>query len=553
MMGEKRKSEENDRGSGEAGISRREVLRRAALYGIGLAALPAIAPGPGTIGSAMAASSGAQPRRGGVLHWYLPDDPPDLDPHMSTIASTQWVLGMCYNGLLRYNVGPDNGPESEAAATPVPDLAERFERPDPLTYIFHLRSGVKFHDGTPLTAEDVAFSLNRIRTSKAEFQRAYAFTALDTVKATGDRVVTVKLKEPYAAFINQVAAAYTRIAPKHVIDAKGDLKQVIVGTGPFKLQEYQRGQRMVLVRNPDYFERGIPYVDSIDISIMPDSATQVAAFNSRRIDILSNINAPQAQTLKGVNPDIAVQEYIEFRLEGLGCNTRVKPFDDIRVRQALWYAIDQQKIIDISFQGHGKKQRAVSPAYTGWVVPFDKLPLSDAPNLEKAKRLLAEAGYPKGFSAKCKSVYRYTQKEATIAAEMLKAIGVNLEIIDVEYGAYLKARNTGDFEVIAFSLSPFGDIEDFTTALYQTASSRNYGHWGSADLDKLLDQGKHEGDVQKRKAIFAKVQAVLAENCWVIDLPLRTNFEVWHPYVKDYVPGQNPERGLGFWRAWLAK
>ena len=552
-MERKGKSEEKDRGSGESGVSRREVLRRAALYGIGLAALPAIAPGPGKIDSAMAASSGVQPRRGGVIHWYLPDDPPDLDPHMSTISSTQWVLGMCYNGLLRYNVGPGNGPESEAAATPVPDLAERFERPDPLTYIFHLRSGVKFHDGTPLTAEDVAFSLNRIRTSKAEFQRAYAFTALDTVKATGDRVVTVKLKEPYAAFINQVAAAYTRIAPKHVIEAKGDMKQVIVGTGPFKLQEYKRGQRMVLVRNPDYFDRGIPYVDGIDIAIMPDNATRVAAFNSRRIDILIVANAAEAQTLKSVNSDIVVQEYVEFRLDGLGCNTRIKPFDDIRVRQAMWYAIDQQKIIDISFQGHGKKQRSVPPAYAGWVVPFEKLPLSDAPNLDKAKRLLAEAGYPKGFSAKCKSVYRYTQKEATIAAEMLKAIGVNLEIIDVEYGAYLKARNTGDFEVIAFSLAPFGDVEDFTTALYQTTSNRNYGHWGSADLDTLLDQGKREGDVQKRKAIFAKVQAVLAENCWVIDLPRYTTFEAWHPHVKDYVPGQNPEKGLGFWRVWLAK
>ncbi|HSB69755.1 MAG TPA: ABC transporter substrate-binding protein [Candidatus Methylomirabilis sp.] len=552
-MEKKRKSGTGGRESGAAGISRREALRRAALYGVGLAALPAIAPGPGRTGSAMAATSGGPPRRGGVLHWYLPDDPPDLDPQMSTISSTQWVLGMCYNGLLRYNVGPGSGAESEAAATPVPDLAERFEQPDPLTYIFHLRSGVRFHDGTPLTAEDVAFSLDRIRTRKAEFQRAYAFTALDSVKATGDRVVTVKLKEPYAAFINQVAAAYTRIAPKHVIEARGDMKQVIVGTGPFKLQEYRRGQRMVLVRNPDYFERGIPYLDSLEIAIMPDNATQVAAFNSRRIDMLIAANSAQAQTLKGVNPNIEVQEYVEFRMDGLGCNIQVKPFDDIRVRQAMWYAIDQQKIINISFQGHGKKQRSVPPAYAGWVVPFDKLPLSDAPNLDKAKRLLAEAGYPKGFSVKCKSVYRYTQKEATIAAEMLKAIGVNMEIIDVEYGAYLKARNSGDFEVIAFSIAPFGDVEDYTTALYHTRAGRNFGHWGNAELDKLFEQGGREGDVQKRKAIFHKVQAVLAENCWVIDLPRYMTFEAWHPHVRDYVTAQNPEKGLSFWRTWLAR
>jgi oligopeptide transport system substrate-binding protein len=136
---------------------------------------------------------------------------------------------------------------------------------------------------------------------------------------------------------------------------------------------------------------------------------------------------------------------------------------------------------------------------------------------------------------------------------MLKAIGVSMELVDVEYGAFLKARNAGDFELIAFSLAPFGDIEDFTAALYRTGASRNFGNWGNADLDQLFDQGRRELDVPKRKAIFRSIQAVLAENCWVIDIPRYTSFEVWHPYVKDYVPAQNPERGLGFWRTWLAK
>ncbi len=523
-------------------LSRREVLIGTALYGIAMAT-PAR--------SALAAPAPATPKRGGTIRWYLPDDPPDLDPHMQTTSSLQWVLGMCYNGLLRYNVGPGNGPTSEEANTPIPDLAERHEHPDPLTYVFHLRKGVKFHDGTPLTAEDVAFSLNRIRTHKAEFQRAYAFTPVDTVKATGDLVVTVKLKEPYGAFLNQVAASYTRIAPRHVIEAKGDMKQTIVGTGPFKLAEYRRGQRMVLVRNPDYFERGIPYVDTVEIAIMPDNATQVAAFSARRVDVITPANAAQAETLRGVNPDIVLHEFPWLAMQGLGCNVKRKPFDDVRVRQALWYAIDQQKVIDIVYQGHGKKQRAVAAPYTGWVVPYDKLPLADAPNPAKAKKLLADAGYPNGFSAKCKSVYRYTQKETTVAIEMLKAIGVSIELVDVEYGAFLKARNTADFELIAFSLAPFGDIEDYTTALFRTGASRNFGGWGTAELDRLFDAGGRETDAAKRKAIFAKAQAVLAENCWVIDLPMYTQFEAWHAWLKDWVPAQNPERGLGFWRAWL--
>jgi peptide/nickel transport system substrate-binding protein len=576
------------------GLSRRDLLQRGALLGAGVLAAPLLAAcgGGSTVGltatsasastqpaatsgsgsgstsgtggtsatpetSASASPSGAQasgqPKKGGTLKWYLPDDPPDLDPQMQTTSSLQWVLGMCYNGLLRYNVGPGNGPESEAAATPVPDLALKYENVDELTYVFHLRQGVKFHDGTDLTAEDVAFSLNRIRTDSPEFQRAYAFAPVDSVEATTPDSVTIKLKEPYAALINEIAAAYTRIAPKHVIDEKGDMKQVIVGTGPFKLKSYQRGQQMVLERNDDYFEPDIPYLDSIEIAIMPDNSSQLAAFNSHAIDIYQPANSSQLDTMKKVNPDIVVTEYAPMGLNGIGCNTQVKPFDDVRVRQALWYAIDQQKIIDIVYAGHGSKQRAVPATYAGWVVPYDQLPMSDAPNIDKAKALLKEAGYENGFKVKCKSVYRYSQKEATVAAQLFKAIGVDMEIVDMEYGAFLTARNNGDFDLIAFALAPFGDISDFTAALYGTQASRNYGHWGDADLDALLEKGDKELDVDKRKAIYADIQKMLAEKCWVIDFPEDKLFDAVHPYVKGFVSAQNPERGLGFWHVWLDK
>ena len=520
--------------------------------GTGGAASPSEATTPAGAATSTTETAG-EPKRGGTLHWYLPDDPPDLDPHMQTTSSLQWVLGMCYNGLLRYDVGPGKGPESVEASTPIPDLAERYEVVDPTTYVFTLRQGVKFHDGTELTAEDVAFSLDRIRTNSPEFQRAYAFTPVDTIEATDPTTVTVKMKEPYAAFINQVAAAYTRIAPKHVIEAQGDMKQTIVGTGPFKLESYQRGQRLVVVRNEDYWEEGIPYLDRIDMAIMPDNSTQLAAFIAKQLDIYEALNYSQVETIQNTVPDVVVMESAIFGLNGIGCNTSVKPLDDVRVRQALFYAIDQQQIIDIVMNGHGVKQRAVPAGYAGWVVPYDELPLGDGPNIEKAKQLLAEAGYPDGFSITCKTVYRYTQREATVAAEQLKAIGVNVELIDVEYGAFLQARNSGDFELIAFALAPFGDIEDFTTALYHTQGSRNFGGWGNVELDELLDQGRRELDEEKRKEIFRRVQEILAENCWVIDLPRETFLEVWHPYVKDYVSAQNPERGLAFWRTWLDK
>lgn len=493
-------------------------------------------------------------KTGGTLRWFLPDDPPDLDPHMQTTSSLQWVSGMCYNGLLKYDVGPGNGPESVEAATPVPDLAESYEvSDDGLTYTFVVRQGVMFHDGTEMTTEDVAFSLNRIRSDGAEFQRSYAFTPVASVEATDETTVTVTMSEPYAAFINQVATAYTRIAPQHVIEENGDMKQLIVGTGPFKLDSYQRGQNFVLVKNEEYWDEGIPYLDSIEITIMPDNSTQLAAFTAGQLDIYDPPNYAQIETLQQTLPDIVVNEFGEFGMSGIGCNISVAPFDDIRVRQALFLAIDHQQIIDVVMTGHGSLQRAVPAAYAGWVVPFEELPLGTGRDVERAKALLAEAGYAEGFDVPCKTVVRYTQREATVVAEQLAEIGVTMEIIDVEYGAFLEARNTGDFELIAFSLSPFGDIEDFTKALYQTESSRNYGGWGSAELDELFAQGSQELDEEARKEIFREVQAVLAENCWVIDLPRATGIEAWHPYVKDFVSAQNPERGLGFHEVWLDK
>ena len=500
------------------------------------------------------AASDGDAKSGGTLRWFLTDDPPDLDPHMQTTSSLQWISGMCYNGLLKYDVGPGNGPESVEAATPVPDLAESYEvSDDGLTYTFVVRQGIKFHDGTDMTTEDVAFSLNRIRSDGAEFQRSYAFTPVESVEATDETTVTVTMTEPYAAFINQVATAYTRIAPQHVIEENGDMKQVMVGTGPFKLDSYQRGQNFVFVRNEDYWEEGIPHLDSIEITIMPDNSTQLAAFTAGQIDIYDPPNYAQIETLQDTLPDIVVNEWAQFGLAGIGCNVSVAPFDDVRVRQALFLAINQDQIIEIVMTGHGAKQRAVPAAYTGWVVPFEELPFGGGRDVERAKELLAEAGYPDGFDVQCKTVYRYTQQEATVATEQLKEIGVNMEIIDVEYGAFLEARNSGDFELIAFGLSPFGDIEDFTKALYHTESSRNYGGWGNEELDELFAQGSQELDVSARQEIFSEVQHILAENCWVIDLPLATGAEAWHPYVKDFVSAQNPQRGLGFREVWLDK
>jgi peptide/nickel transport system substrate-binding protein len=489
---------------------------------------------------------------GGVIQWYLPDDPPDLDPHMQTTSSLQWVLGMTYNGLLKFDIQPGHGPESVEASTPVPDLAESYEASDDgLEYVFELREGVLFHDGEEFTAEDASYSLDRIRSDGPEFQRAYAFTPVTETEATDTYELTVRMSEPYAAFINQVAVAYTRMAPMHAIEELGDLRQDIIGTGPFKLQQYQRGQSMILEANEDYFVEGLPRADGIEMTIMPDASTRLSSFLAGQLHIFRAGSVSELETVQGQIDDVQLEEFVNVGLAGLGCNTQVEPLNDVRVRQAIFLAIDQDEIIRVSHQGRGVKERAVPGPMAAWQVPWDELPLSDAPNPDRARELLEEAGYPDGFDITIKTVYRYTQEDATIAAEMLREVGINAEIIDVEYGAFLDERNTGDFELIAFALAPFGDIEDVTMALYHTQASRNYGHWGNEELDALFEAGQVELDEDARIEIYREIQEILAEQCYVIDFPRPNNFDLWQPNLRDYVAGQNPQRGLGFHYAWV--
>jgi peptide/nickel transport system substrate-binding protein len=342
------------------------------------------------------------------------------------------------------------------------------------------------------------------------------------------------------------------MAPKHAVEQYGDLKRNIVGTGPFKLKEYTRGQRFVFERNPDYYETGVPYLDQIVLTVIPDAATAVAAFQAGQLDVYPS-TFQNLQVIKDSVPNAVVGDYQNLSISGLAVNVKVKPLDDIRVRQAMWYGINQQEIITTVFQGDGVKGRVVPPAYTGWVVPYDQLPLNDAPNLDKAKQLLTEAGLPNGFTVKCATTSQYTEPEATVVAQQLKKIGVTLQLNHMEYGAFLDARDKGNFETLAFGLAPFGDIDDFTSALFQTKASRNWGNWSNEQLDALFAQGKQEADVSKRTSIYAQAQAILAQQNFLIDIPRQNQHMVWHPYVKDYVTAQNPELGLGYYRVWLDK
>jgi peptide/nickel transport system substrate-binding protein len=140
-----------------------------------------------------------------------------------------------------------------------------------------------------------------------------------------------------------------------------------------------------------------------------------------------------------------------------------------------------------------------------------------------------------------------------VATQQLKKIGVNLQLNHMEYGAFLDARDKSNFEALAFGLAPFGDIDDFTSALFQTKASRNWGNWSNEQLDALFTQGQRESDTAKRTGIYAQAQALLAQQNFLIDLPRMNYHMVWHPKVKDFVTAQNPETGLGYYRVWLDK
>lgn len=435
----------------------------------------------------------------GTLYFGISGEPTTMDPMMQTGTTFRTVKLGIHRGLLNYGV---DGQLSN-------ELAESYEiSPDATEITFRLRDA-KFHDGTKVTGNDVKASLERIidPASPASFRNELSIiSAIDVVD---ERTVKLSLSRPSVAMIHYLALPEASIVPATWIEAfNADPNVAPVGAGPFKFVTWTRGQEIVTERFADYYKEGKPYLDSVHYAFYGDENTRVNAIKSGDVDIIDYVPARELETLDA-DPNIRNERTLGPFM-GLQFNTQFEPFANPLVRQAIAYAVDRDVIINTAFAGVG------TPIY-GIAIPDGYMGYSAekanvfTPDLEKAKALMAEAGYADGFTARMLSSaqYGFHQNTAIAVQSELAKIGITLTLDLPDWSGRMAKANTGDYDVMVMgSVGEITDPDWLSNYYYggpQLVRNNNSPYFDDPTMNELLDKGRSTVDKAKRGQIYAQV------------------------------------------------
>jgi peptide/nickel transport system substrate-binding protein len=545
-------------GRNPQGVNRRELLKAGLAAGATLSAWPLCGP-QALWGGEVGAS-----RRGGILRvrgW----DPPHFDPHLTINNYTNYLLSFTHSRLVRHKVGSDVQPGTFIVE---PDVAERWEAPDDTTYVFHLRQGVKWHhkpplNGRELVAEDVKFTYDRFLTERANANR-YMLEPLDRVEVVDRYTVKFLLKEPFVWLVNTLAYPWTMwiVAPE-LVQQYGDLKkaETAVGTGPFVLDRYEPNVKAVFKRHPEYFRQGQPYVDGVDWLVIPDESTGLAMYRTGQLDLGPQLNwavrQQDLEAMKKSHPHLIYQDFLGVVPGAVFMRVDMAPFSDVRVRRAISHAIDREGLIEAVW-GRGEPTAAVARGLTEWALPIEQLGEGAKYyryDPKEARRLLAEAGHPKGFKTQLTvtgGLSRDLIDDAQLVQRFLKEVGIEADLKIQEHGAYMATTMQGKFEGLV--RSPFGIAWEPDAPLYRTYaadSTWNAAHLNDPTITAMLKEQRRTKDLEARRKIIYDIQRYAAEQQYYVYLSSQVVTASWQPYVKNYAPNLSADFGSRVAALWL--
>jgi peptide/nickel transport system substrate-binding protein len=500
------------------------------------------------LAATLPASAAETPKRGGTLTYLIPADaPPTFDGHRETTYATVHSVAPFYSVLIRIN------PENPASTTDfVCDLCTEMPKPtdDGKTYTFKIREGVKFHNGDPLTAEDIATSLRMVAFPPEGVlsPRSSDFEMVDNIEAPDPSTVVIRLKFATSAFLPALADPFAFIYQKKVLDKDPHwYEKNILGSGPFKFAGYEVGQSIKGVRNPDYYHEGKPYLDEVVGIYAPKQATRIDALRSDRAAIEFRGLPPAARDdlKKSLGDQIAVQESDWNCGSVVTINEKVKPFDDARVRRALTLAIDRwhgaealSKIADVHTVG-------------SLIFPGDPLAPSNEqlhevagfwPDIQKsrteAKRLLKEAGAENlTFELLNRDVDQPYKYVGIWIVDEWSKIGVKVTQKVLPSGPWVAAERAGDFTVVLQAnchsvVNPLLDVQPY---LSSSVSKQNYGNYEDPKEQELYDKALHETDPAAQKQVmFQFAKHVMDVEAHKIVLPWWHRIVAYRSYVKGW-------------------
>ena len=492
------------------------------------------------------------PRRGGVLLSSNSGDPGHLDPHQRRGIVLHSLTNVIYSQLVKWD--PDK-PQSVMA-----DLAERWETSqDGMTYTFYLRKDVKWQDGKPFTSADVVWSLNRLRDDTSPF--AVMLNAVDKIEAVDASTLRVKTKFVTGSMLYNLATGWIVIGPKHVGDAKGNLRTTTIGTGPFKFKSFTPNVVFEAERNPDYYVKGFPYLDGIRTFVISDASTRLAAFRTGQvkwIDASVPLNPKDAETIRKAMPGAVVYEIDRLKGNVFFMNANQKPWDDIRVRRAVWLAFDRQAGVQVLGAGVGTLRLAM---LTGdWAMPsieVAKLPGFRQPkdaDRADAKKLLADAGYPNGFETVIltRSDDPAYVRMAEFSANQLGTIGIRARIDPQTSAIYLDRKDRLQYDSMAITpvldnFDPDGGSRYFR--------SPNESGFKDPEMDRIFDLQAQTLDTGKRRDLTLQLEKRVMDQGWYVTTHWDTNYMFGWPEVRNATPrflGSNSNARLPEY-IWLAQ
>jgi len=462
-----------------------------------------------TSGAAQGTQAAEQPRNGGIVVQSQPTDPPSLDIHIATTYTAVWPQAPAFNQLVQFN--PD-----KPADTPqdiVADLAEKWEQPDPNTVVFSLKKGVKFHDGSDFTSEDVKVQLEWIKKPPQgkTSPRSGAMATIDAIEVTDPTTVRVKFSRPTPSMIMNLASHYYAIGQAKDIIANGEVSNKLIGTGPFKLKNYQRSNFLELEKNPAYHVPGRPYLDGLKFFIIPDYTTQLTNFIAGQYHMLysgSFLKSDQDRAKQEAGDKLETFEVPSYTRDNVFMNARRKPWDDLRVRQAVSLALDRDAGIKVVKQGGAYRGGYMSPKGVWGISDADlkKYDGYDKPNIEKAKQLLAAAGVQTPLQASATTRTDFKDMGEYVKDALAKiGIVVNLTLADTATAQPVLQR--GDFDIGPWTISIAVDDPDATFSEISTSkATRNWSAVFDPQIDALYDKQSVMLDFNERKKIVQDME-----------------------------------------------
>ena len=530
-------------------VSRRTFLRAAGVTG-------AVALGPAVLRGRAEAQETPSPirpdpaaRRGGTLRYAVHNAPAHFDVHQSGTVANIGPQSPMYDCLIRRD--PRDG------QTIIPDLAWKWDiSPDGKKYTFYLRKGVKFHDGADFTAEDVKATYDRIvRAPKGVvIPRSSLFTTVGEIVVLDPHRIEFRMTEPRprAFMLGAFASGWNIIVRKKTLeDHQGNLRQVMdfPGTGPYKHVSRKDKEIWIMDKNPNYWNKGLPYLDRLEIYHLPPWSPDVAAaLLGGKIDYARTVDPVAAKKIQTM-PNLRFVDFYQSVIHALWVNNTKKPLNDPRVRRAMHLALDRHVLVDVV--------KDVTPTLVGgFTYPFSEFAASteeqgkllgyqrDATaSIKEARRLLAAAGYDKGIKGldfMVRELAHHKLWSVALQAMLKENLNIETNMRTVQTSVWFDEAQSGNFDVtISAIVSTLLDPSDYFNSWYITNGPQNYSKWHNEPFDKLVDQIDHELDPARRKALIRQAEAIMEQDPPVLPVAWEKMNDAYYTYVKGHLPTSN--------------